>query len=609
MLPIPTDGRPADYRGAVGHYQIISRATPNQVKAGDPITLHLAIQGDGPMDLVQAPPLSRLSELTSNFKVENDPLAGIVQDDIKLFTVSIRPRREGITHVPAIPFSFFEPRTEKFVTVHSQPIPIRVDAADQLAMDAIVGRSASFPAASRKDTVAGPMLSLDNFAGAQLLVSLKPASWSLVGLGVLLPPLAFVMMWAFRHREQFKAFRMVTRGHELKSALGGVDAARSPWAIAHALREFVMHRQNAGRSQTSSTNMVHDIEPEVSPDTAFAFDGIVQKCEQASYAGLESLDLAGLAQEAKDCLRRLDAELPSTVVGQPEQEDSSRPLRRTKEMFSRVALLFVCGAMLFAGDSKASATELSASQQSQILTEAAAAYRQAQGVAKTDAAESKALFTRAAQKYQTLVDAGVVNDQLYFNLGNAHLQSGSLGYAIANYEQAIAINPSSIANRNLKHARSLLPWNQTTAVEVSTSRLRKMVNSILEWNARLSRTRIAAIAMVSWVFVWGAAIAVLLHRSPLWRRLVSPAAMIAIMCALSLGLQSCGRSSHEKAIVVVPQAQLREGNGDAFALLDTLVTEGTSCDMLEQRGDWLKVTTHGTTGWLPRGEAVCIRPT
>ena len=120
VIPVPTAGRPDDYRGAVGRYKIITQATPTSVCAGDPITLNIGIIGTGPMELVQAPPLSTLSSLTADFKVEDQPLAGFVQDDTKVFPTTIRPRREGITVIPPIPFSFFDPETESFETVNER---------------------------------------------------------------------------------------------------------------------------------------------------------------------------------------------------------------------------------------------------------------------------------------------------------------------------------------------------------------------------------------------------------------------------------------------------------------------------------------------------------
>ncbi len=137
VLPVPSEGRPADYRGAVGQYKIVVDASPTDVRVGDSINLNLGIVGTGPMELVQAPPLSELPSL-ADFKISNDPLAGFVQDDAKVFSVKLRPKHANIREIPPVAFSFFNPETEKFETVYSQSIPIQVQQADTLALDSIV---------------------------------------------------------------------------------------------------------------------------------------------------------------------------------------------------------------------------------------------------------------------------------------------------------------------------------------------------------------------------------------------------------------------------------------------------------------------------------------
>lgn len=172
VQPVPTTGRPADYRGAVGRYNIVTQATPTAVNAGDSITLNIGIEGTGPMELVQAPPLSELPFLTADFKVADQSLAGFVQDTTKLFSTTIRPRHEGITQIPAIPFSFFDPDTGHYETAMSDPISITVEKSESLSLDAIVGKQRSnagsppdVPLASRQ---IGPEFTNDSSVAALL---------------------------------------------------------------------------------------------------------------------------------------------------------------------------------------------------------------------------------------------------------------------------------------------------------------------------------------------------------------------------------------------------------------------------------------------------------
>ena len=104
------------------------------------MTLNIGIAGTGPMELVQAPPLIEMSSLTADFKVADESLAGFVKDDTKVFSTTIRPRRDGITEIPPIRFSFFDPEAERYETVMSDPIAITVHKCESLALDAIVGK-------------------------------------------------------------------------------------------------------------------------------------------------------------------------------------------------------------------------------------------------------------------------------------------------------------------------------------------------------------------------------------------------------------------------------------------------------------------------------------
>ena len=142
VVPVPSEGRPDDYRGTVGKYEIFTQIDEGSVQAGDPIQLDIGITGDGKMDLVQAPPLIDIKALTDDFKISDQPLAGLVQGNTKLFSTTIRPLREGITEIPAIPLSFFDPETNSFQTVTSEPIPITVTKSDSLSLDSIVTSTA-----------------------------------------------------------------------------------------------------------------------------------------------------------------------------------------------------------------------------------------------------------------------------------------------------------------------------------------------------------------------------------------------------------------------------------------------------------------------------------
>ncbi|MCA9189746.1 MAG: BatD family protein, partial [Planctomycetales bacterium] len=236
VLPIPEAGRPVDYRGAVGRYQVSAQAKPTNVSAGEPITLYFGVQGDGPMDLVQAPPLSEIPELTKDFLVSDEPLAGIVRDDLKMFSTSLRPRRSGITAIPPIPFSFFDPETKRFATVHTSPISITVAESDQLALDDVITNQPSGGAyANSTSTSSGKQHPVERSGQTvvpdlafhrhlSVLESHSDERPVLEAFLLLVPPVAFLLTWISVGWPHLAGGSRSTRGRQ-KRALAQLQKA------------------------------------------------------------------------------------------------------------------------------------------------------------------------------------------------------------------------------------------------------------------------------------------------------------------------------------------------------------------------------------------------
>lgn len=120
---VPSKGKPANFSGNIGEYTITTSAKPLEVNVGTPITLTIEIKGSIYPNIISMP---NLSILDSDFKVPKQNSAGKVENGAKIFTQTIRPNNDQITKIPAIPFSYFDDKKEKYVTVKSAPIDITV---------------------------------------------------------------------------------------------------------------------------------------------------------------------------------------------------------------------------------------------------------------------------------------------------------------------------------------------------------------------------------------------------------------------------------------------------------------------------------------------------
>ncbi len=452
IVAIPATGRPADYRGAVGQYQMVTQASPTSVKAGDPITLTIGIRGTGPMELVQAPPLAEIPALNADFRVSNEPLAGIVQEDIKVFTTTIRPRRAGITEIPAIPFSFFDPDSGQFVTVNSDPLTVEVAEAETLALDSVVG-GRSQPnrgAAAEYSATAGPILDL--FQGDNLLTnqSMRPDPRFWLPLFAI-PLLAFGLVRVVRRRNPGHL-----AGGGRRSTIKRIEQADHARHISAALLEMLAGKLDLPAASLTRAQAVRAVTDSAAPELAEPLDRILADCEQAAFAGdtripldqfkSSACQLVGPLASVRRVDRRPGLRLPNVR--------ESRRLLMTGALAACVlvatgwSLFHVLNSptadQLFASQAEAG-IQLDPSQQMALLDEAFEAWQRGRAAQASDMAESSAALSAAAQKYQTLVDSGIQNNRLYFNLGTACLQTGATGRAIANYRLRVEAESAGLA--------------------------------------------------------------------------------------------------------------------------------------------------------------------
>lgn len=125
VLPLPQEGKPDSFDGALGNFQLEVSATPLKVKAGDPITLKMTVKGEGNFDSVNVPKL----QFKEGFKVY-DPQ--VKQDESeKIFEQVLIPDSEKAAYIPQINFSFFNIQTGQYQVLTHAPIPISVAEAEE----------------------------------------------------------------------------------------------------------------------------------------------------------------------------------------------------------------------------------------------------------------------------------------------------------------------------------------------------------------------------------------------------------------------------------------------------------------------------------------------
>lgn len=617
VLPVPMEGRPDDYRGAVGHYRIITEAESNQVSAGDPIKLQIGIVGDGPMELVQAPPLSEVAAVTDSFKVTDQNLAGFVRDNTKVFVTSIRPKRAGITEIPPIPFSFFDPDSERYETVYSQAIPIQVDEAEILSMDAVVGnaksqRDQSDLASSDLASMAVPvdftndlsMHLLDNDSVGQ------HSSW--IGWVVGLPALVWLLVFTVRLFGRFSKGLPQFRSPHAR-CVAAITAANDVEAINLAVREFIARRTRQKVSDSSSSLMgalrskgLHSVASD-----AESFFNQAQRHQWTS--GTQSIETC--RRTAMELTQQIENGLQAAKRVKVRVAQPANPSRR-RGQFTALILVAVISlaqaSQVMASEESnpslqenASPIELSLVQQQEVLQEANQFYQEAASLGEVDAVDSKELFAKAAQKYQLLMDAGKASTGLYQNAGNAYLQSGSLGFAIACYERGLKLDPSHRQlQANLQFAENRIDRPNAevagTPKQGSAAIVSYMENTSAMVGRYLGPSFMFWMIAAGSILFWSLLIVRTLGRRHLALRWGLAVSLLVMLMGIGLWFNSAVSIQEHGGVVVAEQVELRVGDGPAFAAVPSSeLREGQRVKVLAHRGGWTKVETHqGKTGWI-----------
>lgn len=127
VLALPTEGRPADFSGAVGSFKITSDISAPTAAAGDPLTLRLHVTGSGNFDRVD----SRMLEHLDQWKTY-PPKASFTTSDAtgytgeKTFEQPLIASKAGPQVVPPMSFSYFNPVARRYETLHSEPLSVSI---------------------------------------------------------------------------------------------------------------------------------------------------------------------------------------------------------------------------------------------------------------------------------------------------------------------------------------------------------------------------------------------------------------------------------------------------------------------------------------------------
>lgn len=254
VLPLPNEGRPSDFSGAVGSFSLKVQPSANEVRVGESVTLSVKVQGQGNVKSIGDLPLPRIEGFRVFAPKSRDSLRvdGTRVGGAKIFDLVLVPERVGRYVLDGFSLSYFDPAKGAYVRTSAQPVEIKVLEGDEATMRALAAGGGERQMTRRdirhikKDTQMRDELSLAPGGAGGVMLRLVPVGLGLAGIVVVLRR---------RHGERSgrtsirKTSRALARDLKAADAVIERDGAASASAmVSRAIRNYVALRKGIKES-------------------------------------------------------------------------------------------------------------------------------------------------------------------------------------------------------------------------------------------------------------------------------------------------------------------------------------------------------------------------
>ena len=559
-------GAPASFGGGVGTFRMNASLSRDSLQTHDAGTLRISISGKGNISLLEAPKV----DFPPDFEVYDVKTS--VDGGTKTFEYPFIPRSHGEFVLGPVEYSYYDVSGSKFVTLRSEPMPLKVSKGAESAQASSGGQLVVNP--NRKDV-------RDLGSDIRYIATSKPQlgrkGYFFVGSGLfwliaaLLCIIAAAVFFGVRKVEARRADVVGTRRSgaskmaRKRLALAGDFLKKDLYGAFYeelhkALLGFVGDKLAISAADLSKDNISERlVAAGVSTELAGRFTDLLDACEFARYAPSEGHEAMNAHYEG--------------AVAVISDIDSSMRKPFAKGAGTAVALLVLLSLPMQAQDTDSlwrAGTDAYAAQQ----------------------------WEEAAAAWQAIADSGLESSKLYYNLGNAAFKQNDVAHAILWYERAVKADPSDAdARYNLEFAR--------TQVQ---DRIEEVPEFFLEtWGRKMCWLLPSGVwAVLFLVFLAGTLAMLLLFL--LGRGGARKAGFFVGIALLVLALLSLDFAFWQRtdaridtgAIVTSPVVEVKSSPGSGVNLF--VLHEGTKVSVLEQVGEWCNIElADGRQGWLKVG--------
>lgn len=135
VLPLPREGRPPKFQGAVGNFSISGQLDKSEVKANEALSLKVRISGSGNLAGLSEPEIA----FPSSFEVYPPKVEQQIRRDPggisgeKTFEYVLIPRRPGPVRLEPVELAYFDPDSDAYRVSRTPELSVHVAPGDRLA--------------------------------------------------------------------------------------------------------------------------------------------------------------------------------------------------------------------------------------------------------------------------------------------------------------------------------------------------------------------------------------------------------------------------------------------------------------------------------------------
>ena len=598
VKPLPA-GAPENFTGIVGKPNISAKATPAQVKQGEPIQYSLTIT-HADIEAITLPNLTKLNSFIRSFDIPGEASPAIINNKVKTIHQSLFARRADIAAIPAFDISYFDTKTGLYRNFQVPPVAINVSENEQF--DFSQGQSSDnliIKNSLQKD----PQGIWAHRWGESLISAAKVASNGLtkqqrqrlfISLIIIFPPLLVALLLASPLRQKRAAKRLQQPINRLEYAL------RKNHDPIQALSEYANQRLAISPSQFSRNQLTASILDLVETKDLVLAKQLVELLskwigdyQQQFSFNINTHDDAKYIKTATgknskasalfSTVQKLDKLLPDFQVDQ-QKNSQTKNLPAAPLLISTVILavfLLPLASSPVHADDKVSIAQLQQDHQHALQ------------LSIDNPHQANVAHAKIAAKLENFLTDDTVNQaNLAYNIGSSYYHGGRYGKSILWLRRAEVLNADdSIIKHNLAQARQKRlddlpdyfapPW---------LNKINQFSHSPL-WKA---------FCVISYLLFWLAIYLRIQRGSSAQQKLIFASLILTFTLAAKL-LQWFYIPPQSNGVITSIDVVSRKGPGLIFApAFTTPLNQGTEFILLQQQGRWSEVQLSDfSTLWLP----------